>query len=84
MVLADNATLVTFPPFAHQLQERASLQQSQMSPFLSRQVPIEQLVGPASKKLEHLEQVQDFLGQEKQVGRPSTQPGRDFVMLEVC
>jgi hypothetical protein len=48
-----------------------------MSPFLSRQVPLEQLVGPASsKKLEHLGQIQDFLGQEHQVrmrSRPSTQ-----------
>jgi hypothetical protein len=49
-------------------QERGCLQQSQLPAFLSCSVPLEQLLGPKCKKVEHLAQVQDFLINEKQVG----------------
>lgn len=48
-------------------QERGSLQQSQLSAFLSRSVPLHQLLGPSCKKAELLQQVQDFLAEHKQV-----------------
>lgn len=45
-------------------QERASLHQSQVPAFLSGQVPLEQLVGTNSKKLELLSQIQEFLADQ--------------------
>jgi hypothetical protein len=50
------------------LQERASLKQSQLPAFLSGQVPLEQLLGPGSKKIELMGQIQDFMMDTRQVG----------------
>lgn len=60
---ADNA----LPAAMGLLQERASLKQSQLSAFLSGQVPLEQLLGPGSKKLELMGQIQDFMTDTRQV-----------------
>lgn len=48
-------------------QERASLQQSQLPAFLSGQVALEELLGPNSKKLGLMRQVQQSLVEAQQV-----------------
>lgn len=52
------------------------MQQGQMPAFLSRQVPLEDLLGPNSKKLELLGDIQNFLGEAQQVGACHISGGR--------
>lgn len=49
------------------MQERASLQQSQLPAFLSRQLPLHEAVRSANK-VQLLQQIQDFMDSTQQVG----------------
>jgi hypothetical protein len=60
-------TALCLPAAMGLLQERASLKQSQLPAFLSRQLPLEQMLGPGSKKLELMGQIQDFMTDTRQV-----------------